>query len=402
MSHQAPIIFYDVAASFTEEQWSRLEQWQKDVYKNVMRDIHEALVTLGYAITNPDVLFNIKKQDQSCIRIDCSSGERKEIPVGDHPDILIRIEAEDNEDRDEVYVEPLNTSPGITTVVVNERKHQDVYDEVYPDSPQNTLDHGPAHALRDPVGEEYYNQRDSDESSSPISIRIKEEDEDDECPYEEELINNYSTDFHSQDTSEQQNEDFLESPTNKCILGKFSKQRVYPCAECGKVFLCKSSVSRHRKIHRQERYNCPDRDQGFPRLTYLDLHQKIQENQKQSSCDEMQSDFTDQTCLYEDSVPHTGERPFICDTCPKRFRNRSSLYKHKKTHLGVRPFRCDNCHKTFSHNYGLLRHQRAHTGERPFECGVCRKRFYRKDTLEKHQVVHAKQRSFMAKAGWMD
>ncbi|KAM4015852.1 uncharacterized protein ACNLHF_002431 isoform 3-T3 [Anomaloglossus baeobatrachus] len=220
MSHQAPIIFYDVAASFTEEQWSRLEQWQKDVYKNVMRDIHEALVTLGYAITNPDVLFNIKKQDQSCIRIDCSSGERKEIPVGDHPDILIRIEAEDNEDRDEVYVEPLNTSPGITTVVVNERKHQDVYDEVYPDSPQNTLDHGPAHALRDPVGEEYYNQRDSDESSSPISIRIKEEDEDDECPYEEELINNYSTaDFHSQDTSEQQNEDFLESPTNKCILG---------------------------------------------------------------------------------------------------------------------------------------------------------------------------------------
>ncbi|XP_075695670.1 uncharacterized protein LOC142661886 isoform X1 [Rhinoderma darwinii] len=539
MSHQVPIVFHDVAASFTEEQWLRLENWQRNLYKNVIREIHEAITALGYAITNPDVLFNIKKQDESFIRIDCSSGERKEIPVGDHPNILIRIAAEDNEGQDEVYVEPLNSSPVMTTVVsLNAKKHQDLHDDVCSESQQNPLYHGLKQQRREPMRQEYLHEREYDDYCSPMSMRVKEEDEDDDGPYEEdELIDHYSSDSRIQDANKQQNDfleshinksildhpniliriaaednegqdevyveplnsspvmttvvslnakkhqdlhddvcsesqqnplyhglkqqrrepmrqeylhereyddycspmsmrvkeededddgpyeedelidhyssdsriqdankqqnDFLESHINKSILGKFSKRRVYPCTECGKGFLCKSSVSRHRKIHRRDRYKCLDCGQCFPGLTYLALHQKTHENEKSYSCDESQNDFTDQTSLYEDSITHTGERPFACDACPKSFRNRSSLYKHKKTHLGVRPFTCDDCHKTFSHNYDLLRHKRAHTGERPFECGLCGKRFYRKDTLEKHQTIHAKQKSFMIKSGWL-
>ncbi|CAN2388184.1 hypothetical protein PRIEUP_LOCUS14910 [Pristimantis euphronides] len=404
-----------------------------------MREIHKALTTLGYAIANPDVVFNIKKQDESCTRIDCNSAERKEIPVTDHPDILIRIEAENNGNQGEVYTEPLNASPSIGTFALDAKKKQDLHGAVCAGSQQNTtssldpqgscpllinndrglfsvenneekkgkhsvrfpVDPGPNHEQRNSLHEEYSRERDSDDCCSPISIRVKEEDEDDDGPYEEdELLDNYNTDSHFQDANQQQ-DDFLKSHINKSILGKFSKRRVYPCAECGKGFLCKSSVSRHRKIHRRDRYKCPDCGQCFPGLTYLSSHQKTHENEKPYSCDEIQNDFTDHTSLYEDSITHTGERPFACDTCPKSFRNRSSLYKHKKTHSGVRPFTCDDCHKTFSHNYDLLRHKRAHTGERPFECGLCGKRFYRKDTLEKHQIVHAKQKSFMIKAGWL-
>ncbi|KAM3920884.1 zinc finger protein 90-like [Leptodactylus fuscus] len=401
MSHQVPIIFHDVAASFTEQQWLRLDHWQKDLYKNVMKEIHEALATLGYAIANPDVMFNIKKQDESCVRIDCTSGERKEIPIGDHPDILIRIGAEDNGGQGP-YVEPRSSAnPCAPTAALNAKRNRDPHGETCSEPQQNTLNYGANHKQRDHLHQEYLHQRGSGDCCRPSSIRVKAEDNNDHGPYEEdEFIDNYSTDFHVQDVYKQQN-DFLESHINKSFLGKFSKRRVYPCTECGKGFLCKSSVSRHRKIHWRERYKCLDCGQCFPGLTFLALHKKTHGNEKPYSCDEIQNDFTDQSSLYDESMAHTGERPFTCDTCPKSFRNRSSLYKHKKTHSGVRPFTCDDCHKTFSHNYDLLRHKRAHTGERPFQCSLCGKRFYRKDTLEKHQTVHDKQKSFMIKAGWL-
>ncbi|XP_075695671.1 uncharacterized protein LOC142661886 isoform X2 [Rhinoderma darwinii] len=219
MSHQVPIVFHDVAASFTEEQWLRLENWQRNLYKNVIREIHEAITALGYAITNPDVLFNIKKQDESFIRIDCSSGERKEIPVGDHPNILIRIAAEDNEGQDEVYVEPLNSSPVMTTVVsLNAKKHQDLHDDVCSESQQNPLYHGLKQQRREPMRQEYLHEREYDDYCSPMSMRVKEEDEDDDGPYEEdELIDHYSSDSRIQDANKQQN-DFLESHINKSIL----------------------------------------------------------------------------------------------------------------------------------------------------------------------------------------
>ncbi|XP_063297993.1 uncharacterized protein LOC134586415 isoform X6 [Pelobates fuscus] len=59
--YQVSVTFHDVAACFSAEEWGLLEEWQKELYKNVMRDIHEALQAMGFEIINPDVLFRIKK-----------------------------------------------------------------------------------------------------------------------------------------------------------------------------------------------------------------------------------------------------------------------------------------------------------------------------------------------------
>ncbi|KAG8434319.1 hypothetical protein GDO86_012630 [Hymenochirus boettgeri] len=94
MYHQMAVTFCDVAASFTEEQWSRLEKWQKELYQNVVREIHRALNTLGYKIENPEILFKIKKTDDVCVRIDFISAERKDTASKELPDLLIRIKEE--------------------------------------------------------------------------------------------------------------------------------------------------------------------------------------------------------------------------------------------------------------------------------------------------------------------
>ncbi|MEE6518391.1 hypothetical protein FKM82_029389 [Ascaphus truei] len=59
--YQVSVTFHDVAACFSAEEWGLLEDWQKEVYRNVMTEIHSAMQAMGFEIINPDVLFRIKK-----------------------------------------------------------------------------------------------------------------------------------------------------------------------------------------------------------------------------------------------------------------------------------------------------------------------------------------------------
>ncbi|XP_068135933.1 uncharacterized protein [Hyperolius riggenbachi] len=59
--YHVSVTFQDVAACFSAEEWSGLEDWQKELYKKVMLEIHSALQGMGFEILNPDILFRIKR-----------------------------------------------------------------------------------------------------------------------------------------------------------------------------------------------------------------------------------------------------------------------------------------------------------------------------------------------------
>nr|XP_033816318.1 zinc finger protein 436-like isoform X2 [Geotrypetes seraphini] len=45
-------------------EWNILGEQQKELYKKVIKEVHGILLSLGYSIVNPDVIFKIKKEDE--------------------------------------------------------------------------------------------------------------------------------------------------------------------------------------------------------------------------------------------------------------------------------------------------------------------------------------------------
>ncbi|XP_075070407.1 zinc finger protein 783-like isoform X2 [Mixophyes fleayi] len=68
---QVPVHFEDVAVYFTEDEWRSLEEWQKELYKDVMKENYQTLVFVG----QPEILSRIERGEDPCIRAHPLSAE---------------------------------------------------------------------------------------------------------------------------------------------------------------------------------------------------------------------------------------------------------------------------------------------------------------------------------------
>uniref|UniRef100_A0A8B9T6U5 Zinc finger protein 777 n=1 Tax=Anas platyrhynchos TaxID=8839 RepID=A0A8B9T6U5_ANAPL len=164
----------------------------------------------------------------------------------------------------------------------------------------------------------------------------------------------------------------------------------YICCECGQSFLDKQLFAAHQRAHA-----------GEEACTSLEPGESFRPKSKSSpkgqgparSKASKRADSEKGSAFKYGFVRHQAnnmvERPYTCSQCKESFSLEVSLILHQKLHTGKGdgPLTCTYCGKDFRDLSKAIRHQRIHTGERPYQCTECGKSFIRRDHLLKHWRV---------------
>ncbi|XP_046987631.1 uncharacterized protein LOC124590782 isoform X1 [Schistocerca americana] len=175
---------------------------------------------------------------------------------------------------------------------------------------------------------------------------------------------------------------------------KISKPKIsLICEVCGEVFHSNASLSTHKQLHGEPRFQCEICHKIFQRSDTLHAHLAVH-REAQIPCPVCQKKVKTKKSLAVHMRQHMGTRLFKCDQCGKGFNQKINLNKHLQVHEDIdkRKQTCRYCDKTFLNRDSLKIHELKHTQGQPHSCPLCNKAFVKEHQLRNHiKRLHAGQ-----------
>ncbi len=200
------------------------------------------------------------------------------------------------------------------------------------------------------------------------------------------------------------------------------------CLVCGKLFMMKSQVNKHKRIHENKTHvACEICGKRFCYNTFLTTHmarvhpdgaatpfRKPAKLPATDPIDSAKSPVKNKLCKicgrgfqwYHQVYAHMRmheERKLKCSMCNKGFRNEHTLRMHllnhqQKKQLIQGKFSCDICNRRFTSMESRDTHRRRHLHVEKYHCAVCGQKFKRHYDFQEHQVCGSENIAISIKA----
>ncbi|XP_069473205.1 zinc finger protein 570-like isoform X1 [Ambystoma mexicanum] len=439
------LTFLDAPACFSEKEWMLLKEWQKELYRNVMNEIHQALLSLGPLIVT--TVFSLRTKEKQ----DLCPSDSREKAANIHGDGISVQEALLGINRKE----RLNLKGPLKTEGRECLSTDSIFiDNVGKEAETRNVDPESGYGMisccfKEDEASCCSDDLDSESERSPrmpteyetISFTIKE----DEATYcsgnqdsEGQQSLPLSTGFciqaceatYSTDAQDARRKRRSSTPTKNPVITTNAtlcmedKADAYwmehhqseigdstrslaedgavalqlnstRCTYCDRSFTEHSRLLAHMTIHTKDKglicsmcgTSCADRPS-------LIIHKHAHMSKESYGCTESGKTFTNSSNLHPHRKTHMREQPYQHMECEKTLTWRSFLHRHQKSPAGERPHQCPECGKSFTQRSNLYSHQKIHTGVRPYQCSECEKSFSQSANLAKHQRIHTGEKPY--------
>uniref|UniRef100_A0A8C8Z7I0 Zinc finger protein 510 n=1 Tax=Prolemur simus TaxID=1328070 RepID=A0A8C8Z7I0_PROSS len=447
---QASVSFEDVTVEFTQEEWQQMGPAQRTLYRDVMLENYSHLVSVGYCVFKPEVIFRLEQGEEPWFSEeefsnqshpkyyrDDDMNKRNEKIKEQHLQqvILTKNKTLTREEEEEeilgkpfsLHIAPVSSTKiscrydswginlhTISEFIVNNRKPSAKklgYHNICENLPfkmkfEKTQTEEKFCEYSKNMKALSYNE------NLPEHEKFQTLEQTFECTEIGKSFNgkaDYVTHKNSHTGEKSCKDDEFRKNCDKTTL--FDHRRTctgekYPhLNQNGKSFQ-KSAVKEYNKFNMPvKHFECNASGNNFNRKSQLTRPQKTVPGENPLVCNDRTEtgnksfEYHDKKS-YQTSVhkvhqrTHSQVKPYKCNECGKSFCQKGHLIQHQRTHTGEKPFECNECGKTFSQKSHLSTHQRIHTAEKPYKCNECGKTFVQKSTLRGHQRIHTGEKPY--------